>query len=76
MGVRIDKEDRQDSDIKNGINKGQVAMLNSILWDRNITKEVKLLQIFNSIVRNTITYGAEIWKLNNNLIEVNECFFS
>ena len=51
LGVRIDKEDRQESDIKNRINKGRakIAMLNSILWDRNITKEVKL-QIYNSMV--------------------------
>ena len=44
LGVRIDKEDRQESDIKNRINKvrATIAMLNSILWDRNITKEVKL----------------------------------
>ena len=41
-------------------------MLNSILWDKNITKQVKL-QIYNSIVRSTVTYGAEIWKLNKNL---------
>ena len=68
LGVRIDKEDRQDSDIKNTINKGRatIAMLNSILWDRNITKEVKL-QIYNSMVRSTVTYGADIWKLNKNL---------
>ena len=65
--VRIDKEDRQKSDIKNRINKGRatIAMLNSILWDRNITKEVKL-QIYNSIVRSTVTCGAEISKLNKN----------
>ena len=41
-------------------------MLNSILWDRNITKEVKL-QTYNSIVRSTVTYGAEIWKLNKKI---------
>ena len=48
LGVRTDKEDRQESDKKNRINKGRatIAILNSILWDRNITKEVKL-QIYN-----------------------------
>ena len=68
LGVRIDEEDRQESDIKTRISKGRatIAMLNTILWDRNITKEVKL-QIYNSVVRSTATYGAEILKLNKNL---------
>ena len=68
LRVRIDKEDRQESHIKNRNNKGRatIIMLNSISWDRNITKEVKL-KIYNSIVRSTVTYGAEIWKLNKNL---------
>ena len=68
LGVRIDKEDTQESDINNRINKGRatITMLNSILWDKNIIKQVKL-QTYNSIVRSTVTYGAEIWKLNKNL---------
>ena len=73
LGDRIDKEDRQESDIKNRINKGRatIAMLNSILWDRNIIKEIKL-QIYNSIVRSTFTYGAKSWKLNKNFnIKIN-----
>ena len=55
LGARIDKEDKQESDIKNRINKGRatIAMLNSILWDRNITKEVKS-QKYNSIVKRTV----------------------
>ena len=41
LGVRIDKEGRQGSDIKNRINKDRatIAMLNSILWDRNTYNE-------------------------------------
>ena len=38
LGVNIDKEDRQEIDIKNRINKGRAitAMLNSELWNRQI----------------------------------------
>jgi hypothetical protein len=59
LGVKIDKDNRKD-DIKNKINKGRAvtAMLSSVLWNRQITIKNKLL-IFNSIVKSTVTYGAE-----------------
>ena len=68
LGVNIDKEDRQEIDIKNRINKGRAvtAMLNSALWNRQITRKNKFL-IYNSIVKMTLTYGAETWKFNKNL---------
>jgi hypothetical protein len=66
--VKIDKEDLQENDIKNRINKGSAitAMLNSVLWNRELTRKNKLL-IYNSTVKSTITYGAEAWKFNKNL---------
>ena len=56
LGVKIDKEDRQENDIKNRINKGRAvtAMLNSVLWNRHITRKNKLL-IYNSTVKSTVT---------------------
>ena len=68
VGVKIDKEDRQENNIKNRINKGRAvtAMLNSVLWNRQITRKNKLL-IYNSIVKSTVTYGAETWKFKRNL---------
>ena len=41
-------------------------MLNSVLWNRQITRKNKLL-IYNSTVKSTVTYGAETWKFNKNL---------
>ena len=60
FGVKIDKEDRQENSIKNRINKGRAvtAMLNSVLWNRQITRK-KQLQICNSIVKSTLTHGAQ-----------------
>ena len=58
---------RKENDIKYWINKGRAitAMLNSVLWNRQITRKIKLL-IHNSIVKSTVTYGAETWKFNKN----------
>ena len=38
LGVKTDKEDRKENDIKNSINKGRAvtAMLNSVLWNRQV----------------------------------------
>jgi hypothetical protein len=41
-------------------------MLNSVLCNRQITSKTKL-QIYNSTVKSTVTYGAEIWKFNKNV---------
>ena len=41
-------------------------MLNSVLWNRQITRKKKLL-IYNSIVKSSVAYGAETWKFNKNL---------
>ena len=66
LGVKIDKEDRQENDIKNRIYKDRAvrAILNNVLWNRQITRKNKLL-IYNSIVKSTVTYGAETWKFTN-----------
>ena len=41
-------------------------MLNSVLWNRQITRKNKL-PIYNSIVKSTVTYGADSCKFNKNL---------
>ena len=56
LGVKIDKEYREENDIKNRINKGRAAtaMLNSVLSNRQITRKSKLL-----INKSIVTYGVE-----------------
>ena len=41
LGVKIDKEDRQENYIRNRINKGIAitAILNSVMWNRQITRK-------------------------------------
>ena len=43
LGVKIYKEARQENYIKNRINKGRTvtAMLNNVLWNRQITRNIK-----------------------------------
>ena len=43
LGVKIDKEDKQENYIKNRINKGGAvtAILNGVLWNRQITRRRK-----------------------------------
>ena len=61
MGVQIDKENRLENDINNRINKGRAvtAMLNSVLWNRQITRKNKLL-IYNSIVKSSLLSHMEL----------------
>ena len=69
LGVKIDIEYRQENGNKNRINKGRAvtAMLNSVLWNRQITRKNKLL-VYNSIVKSTVIYGAETWKFKIKII--------
>ena len=41
LKVKIDKEGRHENDVKNRINKGRAitAMLNNVLWNRQIIKK-------------------------------------
>jgi hypothetical protein len=66
LGVKIDNEDRQENYIKNRINKGRAvtAMLNSVLWNRQIIRKKNKLLIYNSIGKSTVRHGAETWKFD------------
>lgn len=39
-----------------------IALLNGVLWDRNINNHNKK-QIYDTIVKSITTYGCEVWKL-------------
>ena len=49
------------------VNKGIAiaAMLNGVLRNRKIIR--KKLEIYISIIKNTVTYRAETWKFNKKL---------
>ena len=62
LGLKIDKEGRQENYIKNRINKGRViiTMLNTVLWNRQTTRKKQI----TNIVRSTVSHGSEKWKFN------------
>jgi len=43
--------------------KKKKKKLNGILWDRDVTPKKKT-HIYHAIVKSTITYAAETWRLN------------
>jgi hypothetical protein len=47
VGVKIDKEDRQENHIKNKVDKVRAitATLNSVLWNRQITIKKQITKI-------------------------------
>jgi len=65
-GVRITKDGNHEPEINDStsINRGRAAItkLNSILWDRDVTAKTKT-HIYHAIVKSTITYAAETWRL-------------
>lgn len=76
LGIILNNQGSSKDEIKERINKGRktIRTLNSILWDKTITKENKK-RIYTSIVQSIITYGAETWdmtKKNRNKLMTTE----
>ena len=46
--------------------RSAMAMLNGILWYKQIFKETKI-QIYQSIIASLLIYGTEVWNLNTKL---------
>lgn len=63
LGVKITADGKMDSEIRTKINQGKkaTAMLNSVLWDKNISNDNKH-KIYNTIVKCVVTYGCEVWQ--------------
>lgn len=73
LGVKITKNGALDEAIheRNLQGRKAIAMLNSILWDRGISKENKH-RIYNTIVKSIITYGSEVWPLKERTLKTLE----
>ena len=68
LGVKITNTGKHEEDINGRINKGRMAISKlNILWDRDITIKTKT-NIYNTIVKSTITYGSETWHLKSGTI--------
>lgn len=65
LGVRIDKDGRDEREIRERIGQGRRAIkrLNSIWWSREISKQKKY-NIYDTVVKSIVTYGSETWRCN------------
>lgn len=64
LGLHITQDGTLDEAIRRRNIQGRksIGLLNSILWDRSISKTNKH-RIYNSIVKSITTYGSEVWQL-------------
>lgn len=64
LGIKISQNGTLDEAIRERNMQGRkaIGMLNSILWDKNISKENKK-RIYNTVVKSIITYSAEVWPI-------------
>ena len=66
--MKITNTGKHEEDINGRINKGKMAISKlNILLDRDITIKTKT-NIYNTIVKSTITYGSETWHLKSGTI--------
>lgn len=65
LGVRIEKDGRDEKEIRERIGQGRRAIkrLNGIWWNKEISKRRKY-NIYNTIVKSIVLYGAEVWRWN------------
>lgn len=64
LGFTVSKEGTSNKDINNKINQGKrvINMLNSILWNSQLSKKTKK-NIYSTIIESIVTYGSEVWEL-------------
>ncbi|XP_057670224.1 uncharacterized protein LOC130902259 [Diorhabda carinulata] len=69
----ITNDGRLDEAITQRNNQGRQAIrqLNSVLWDKQISKENKH-RIYNSIIKSITTYSSEIWPLKEKTVKMLE----
>lgn len=65
LGSIITKQGTSEEDIKARLGQARtcIKQLNSVLWDKHITKSTKI-RIYSTIVESIMTYGAETWVIN------------
>ena len=74
LRVRITKDGNHEPEINDRINKGRAAIskLNSNLWNGDVTPKTKT-HIYHAILKSTITYTAETWRLKAKTVAKLNC---
>ncbi|XP_056648205.1 uncharacterized protein LOC130452786 [Diorhabda sublineata] len=73
LGMIITNDGRLDEAIAQRNNQGRQAIrqLNSVLWDKQISKENKH-RIYNSIIKSITTYSSQVWPLKEKTVKMLE----
>lgn len=64
LGVQITEDGREEEELKVRLTKGDKAAgaLSSIINSKLVSRKAKI-QLYKTVLRPTVTYGCEIWKL-------------
>jgi hypothetical protein len=67
LGVIFDTSGTDDKEIRSRVMQTRkcIACLNGVLWSKDIRKERKL-NIYNALIKSSLLYGAETWRLTEN----------
>jgi len=67
LGVIFDTSGKDNKEIRSRIIPARkcIACLNGILWSKDIRKERKL-NIYNALIKSSLLYGSETWRLTEN----------
>ena len=67
LWVIFDTSGTDDKEIRSNVIQARkcIACLNGILWSKDIRKERKL-NIYNALIKSSLLYGAETWRLTEN----------
>jgi hypothetical protein len=67
LGVIFDTGETDNKEIRSRVIQARkcIACLNGILWSKDIRKERKL-NIYNALIKSSILYGSETWRLTEN----------
>jgi len=67
LGVIFDTSGTDDKEIRSRVIQARkcIACLNGVLWSKDIRKERKL-NIYNVLIKSSLLYGAETWRLTEN----------
>ena len=63
MGLQIQEEGEIEREINRRLATTKRAALNSVLWSKDIIINTKKI-IYNTIIENTLFYGAETWTIS------------
>jgi len=67
LGVIFDTSGTDHKEIRSRVIQARtcIACLNGILWSKDIKKERKL-NIYNALIKSSLLYGSETWRLTEN----------